>query len=247
MIDPDDVPDLTHLRQAVDDALEALMEDWSDAVGDQKEDLVEQVRALAATGDTAGLADLAVDSDDVAAILTAAMGELGAWAAADAATENGGEPVEPEESMLGEVAITTATLLAAELAVSASRAALAALGTGRTPNQVAEAVLDDLEDLSDAGARRQFGGALHGTVNAARLATFEAGPVGSLYAHEVNDSNTCVPCSHVDGRFLGTTDDLAQVLRSYPDGAFGGYILCLGGPACRGTIAGVWRPETEEE
>ena len=225
----------------MDAALDNLMVEWDAQTERQKADLVERVRTLVDDGDLAGLADLATSSDAAALLLADAMTELAHWAADQAAQENGGQPVEPEDGMLAEVAIVTAAALAAELAVSASRAALQAIGTGQAPAQVADRVSEYLAELSDAGARRQLGGNLHGAVNAARLATFEAGPVGSLYAHELNDRNTCVPCSQVDGRFLGTTEQIETVWLSYPEGAYGGYVLCQGGPACRGTVFGIWR------
>lgn len=225
----------------MDAALDNLMTDWDAEAVKQKADLVAQVRRLANAGDLAGLADLSVSSDAAALALADAMGQLAHWAADQAAQENGGEPAEPNGSLLDDVAIVTAAALAAELAVSASRAALSAIGTGQTPDQVADRVEEYLGELSDAGARRQLGGNLHGAINAARLATFEAGPVGALYAHEMNDRNTCVPCHQVNGRFLGTTNQIETVWLSYPEGAYGGYVLCQGGPACRGTVFGVWR------
>jgi hypothetical protein len=193
------------------------------------------------------LADLSTSSEEAAAVLAAAMADLAHYSADQAAQENKGDPVEPGPTLLETTAAVTAAALAAELAVSASRAALREVGTGLPARRVADNVREYLRGLSDAGARRQLGGTLHGALNSARLATFEAGPVGALYGHEVNDRNTCVPCSHVNGRFLGTTDAIETVWLSYPEGAYGGYVLCQGGPACRGTIFGVWRPETVEE
>ncbi len=66
-------------------------------------------------------------------------------------------------------------------------------------------------------------------------------------------TSTCKPCKEVNGRWLGNISDLDQterhprdrtgVLALYPDGAYGGYIFCLGGVYCRGTVTGVWRPK----
>jgi nitrate/TMAO reductase-like tetraheme cytochrome c subunit len=91
-------------------------------------------------------------------------------------------------------------------------------------------------------------------MNTARISTLRLAPEGALYAQEMNDRNTCRPCHEVDGRWLGNISDLAQasvhpqyrtgVLALYPDGAYGGYIHCLGGINCRGTVVGVWRPKT---
>jgi hypothetical protein len=196
--------------------------------------------------DLEGLAALATSSDDAAALLADAMAQLARYSADQASQENGGDPLTPPTNVLSGSAAVVASALAAELSVSASRAALRELGTGRPPSRVADAVRDWLNGLSDANARVQLGGALHGALNSARLTTFEHGPVGALYGHEVNDSNTCPPCREVNGRWLGNTDQMTTVVLSYPEGAYGGYVHCQGGSRCRGTIFGVWRQEGEQ-
>lgn len=202
---------------------------------------------LVTNGDLAGLADLSVNSDAAAALLADAMAQLAHYSADQASQENGGDPIEPHRSVLADSAAVIAAALAAELAVSASRSALRELGTGVPPRRVADAVRDYLNGLSMTNARIQIGGALHGALNSARIATFEHGPVGALYGHEVNDSNTCPPCREVNGRWLGNTDQMGTILLSYPEGAYGGYSHCEGGSRCRGTIFGVWRQEGEEQ
>lgn len=222
------------------------MPDYLDQVDQQKADLVQQVFDLVTNGDYAGLADLAVNSDGAAAVLVDSMAQLAHYSADQASQENSGDPVEPHLSTLRGSAAIVAAALAAELAVSASRAALRELGTGVPAQRVADGVRDWLNGLSDANIRIQLGGTLHGALNSARIATFENGPVGALYGHEVNDSNTCGPCRQVNGRWLGNTDQMATVLLSYPEGAYGGYVHCEGGSRCRGTIFGVWRQQGEE-
>lgn len=198
------------------------------------------------SGDLAGLADLATESSDAAAILEETMAQLAHYSADQASQENGGDPVEPHRSTLAASAAIVAAALAAELAVSARRAALREVGTDAPARRVADSVRDYLNGLSLANVPQQLGGALHGALNSARLATFEHGPVGALYAHEVNDINTCPPCRTVNGRWIGNTDQMSTVLLSYPEGAYGGYVHCQGGSKCRGTIFGVWRQQGEE-
>lgn len=53
--------------------------------------------------------------------------------------------------------------------------------------------------------------------------------------------HNCSPCKSVNGKWLGNTDQMDMVLASYPGGAYGGYVNCLGRERCRGTICGVWR------
>jgi hypothetical protein len=106
-------------------------------------------------------------------------------------------------------------LLGDELRITAARAALRT-GPDATPAEVAQAAQAALDALSDAGPTRELGGALHGSMNAARVATLRSAPAGAIYASEVNDRNTCKPCKQVDGRWLGNTDDLAQALTALP-------------------------------
>lgn len=238
---------MSYLKQAVQTALANILPEWENLRADQIDSLVEQVYQLATDNDLEAIATLGVDSADTAALLADAMQQIAHWAADQARQENGGQAVDPDQSDLGASATVVAAGLAAELAVSASRSALRELGTGMTARRVADSVRVYLNGLSMSSTEAQAGGALHGAVNSARLATFEAGPVGSLYGHEVNDANTCPPCSAVNGRFLGTTDNINTVLVSYPAGAYGGYVHCQGGSRCRGTIFGVWRQGAEEE
>lgn len=56
-----------------------------------------------------------------------------------------------------------------------------------------------------------------------------------VYASELLDSNTCAPCSRVDGREYAS---LEEALLDYP-GA-GGHVFCDGGQRCRGTLVYVW-------
>ncbi len=118
-------------------------------------------------------------------------------------------------------------------------------GPAAGADEVAQAASDALDALSNASTEKQLGGSLHGAVNAARVNTLRHAPEGAVYASEMNDKNTCVPCREVNGRWLGNVpSDMAQIERLYPAGAYGGYIDCLGGVNCRGTVVGVWRPKT---
>lgn len=56
-----------------------------------------------------------------------------------------------------------------------------------------------------------------------------------VYASEILDGSTCLPCSHVDGK---SYDSLAAAYEDYPNG--GQYKDCLGGDRCRGTVVAVF-------
>jgi hypothetical protein len=245
---PEQLPDVAHMATALAEALTNLGVQWEDLSAAQKQQLVDEVRAAAEHGQLTDLADLPVDSDATHAALTAAMVAIAAVASRQIVTEAAAQGVElavvhlPHGTFAPVAAVVT-RLLADELRITAARAALQT-GPDATPAEVADAVAKALNGLSDAGTTKQLGGTLHGAMNTARIATLRRAPEGAIYAQEMNDNNTCGPCHEVNGRWLGNIpSDLAQVEKSYPAGAYGGYINCLGGIRCRGTIVGVWRPK----
>ena len=84
-----------------------------------------------------------------------------------------------------------------------------------------------------------------GAQNRARIDTWRDGPIGSFYADEQLDGNTCANCRKINGRFICTTEDLSALDKMYRMyGHIGGYVDCEGGPRCRGTVTGAWRPKT---
>ena len=245
-LDPADLPDVSPLQDQWEQALDDLLTEWDQLTADQKAELVAAIRQIAEDGSLVDLATLQVDTGPASDALTAAMLTVAASAAARVVAEGDDQgvtvhPKTPRRAEFAAVAQVVAALLGHSLADSAAGAAMRANGPAATPDDIAEAVTEHLDTLTDAQARQQLGAALTGAQNAARTATLAAGPVGAIYSSEKNDSNTCGPCREVNGRWLGNTDDLAMVEKSYPAGAFGGYLHCKGGPRCRGTVVGVWR------
>lgn len=242
---PDD-PDLTHLQVAWRAALDRLLDQWTAITADQRAELRAQIIDAVDAGQLEALAAMHADSTAAAARLTDALEALAKVAAAQAVDEavaQGVDELTPTIPVgLSAVAATVAALLAADLAVAAGREALRIVTPDSTGEQVATAVVTELAQRSAAGTEAQLGGALTGAQNRARVETMASGPVGSLYATEVNDRNRCAPCSAVDGRFICTTEDLGPYERLYT--AMGGYVGCLGGVRCRGSVTGVWRPQT---
>lgn len=130
---------------------------------------------------------------------------------------------------------------------------------GMTVDDVAEALYQHGRTLSTGPLRDLARQAAHRAHSAGRVDTAEAigrrvaeptpGPddvplngreVARIYASELLDSNTCGPCSLVDGREYPTME-AARV--DYPHGQ---YVECEGGSRCRGTLVIVWSTEGAE-
>jgi len=242
---PEEV-DLTPVREAFDHALDVLLRDWSSITAAQYREVCDQVAAAINEDNVAALGSMTVSTADASAMLLDAMTALGAKQAAQVVKEGAAqgvsfEPVDPSAGELRPHAEVVAALLGTAVAMSAARSALQHFGEGRTGQQVADEVLVDLQALTDAQPKQLLGGALHGATNTARTGTLRRAPEAALYASEIMDTNTCGPCRDVDKKWLGNASDLEQVFKTYP---FGGYIGCLGGDRCRGTVVAIWRPAT---
>lgn len=242
---PDEV-DLTPVREAFDRALDELLRDWSTITAAQYREVCDQVAEAINNDNLAALGGMTVSTEDASAMLLDAMTALGSKQAAQVVREGAAqgvtvEAVDPTTTELQPHAEVVAALLGTAVAMSAARSALLHYGAGRTGQQVADEVLVDLQELTDAQPRQLLGGALHGATNTARVNTLRKGPEAALYSSEIMDTNTCKPCKEVDGKWLGNVSDIEQVFKTYP---FGGYIGCLGGDRCRGTVVAVWRPAT---
>lgn len=223
--------------------LAALLRDWDQATGEQRDRLADQIRAAVNNNDPGALANLVVSSSDLAGILLDALTEMSGDAADQVVAEAQAqgvsiEPAAPDGHALSVVAATTASLLIGSLANAAGREALRWLGYGRTGDEVAKATTEHLAGLSDAFTRANLGHALTRAQNMARAATLERA-VGvvkvKFYASEVLDGNTCKPCAKIDGKQLPSAD--AMIL------AYGGgpYLYCLGTIRCRGMAIGVFQ------
>jgi HK97 family phage portal protein len=249
---PADDIDLSEVQDDWDEILGQLLADWTSVTADQRDAAVEAVEAALVAGDVTALADIDLPWELGASLLAAAMAAIALRAARQVTTEAGRQGVPPEDiparvpptSTWKKPAKALAKLLARWMGTSAGAEALRVNGAGQTPAEVGDRVRAHLNELTDAYPRQVLGGALTGAQNAGRLETMRHGPVGALYASEQLDTNTCKNCRAVHGRWLGNTDDLSRLDQTYPQGAYGGYVDCLGGSRCRGTIVGVWRPKT---
>lgn len=241
------LPDLSKMQEDWDASLTKLLADF-DAINEKwTNDLLLQIREMAASGSLLQLLDLSLDSSSAAEMLEAAMVALNEGAAHKVVDEahDQGRDILPAYTRRNELSVLSQVImqqLAKEVALSAGREAVRVSGSATSPDEVAAAVRKHLEALSESRPRTQLGGALTAAQNSGRMATLLSAPEAAYYASEVLDKNTCEFCAAVNKRWLG--NDLSQALRLYPRA---GYIDCKGGIRCRGTIVAVWRPEQSNE
>lgn len=230
-------------RADMDDALAGLADGYAAVRAGVADDLVGQVVSLADDGDMQGLATLVADSAPGASVIAAAMAQLAAA---------GGKAVQAEAKAQGVHIPLPAPVPAAQLAkVAGARAALAAGYDARVAGQralqqvaaadgsvVGKAVRKTLEGLSASGVRDQLWAALQAAWNAGRFRVMEAAPASAgtavYYATEYLDDNTCTACVAEDGAEFA---DLAAARAVYVNG---GYVGCLAGLRCRGTVIALW-------
>lgn len=241
------LPDLASVKAAFAAALAALLLRWGPVKTAWTEQLTSQVQHAASGDDPTAFARLGVDSSQGAAVLADAMGAYASTAAAhvvaEAKTQGVVIPAQaaPVAQMQSQAAVT-AELLAAGLALSAGSEAQRVHRDGRDAGATAADVRAHLDGLTDDAPKRQLGYALHTVELGSRLATLLYSTDVRLYAAEMMDDHRCAPCREVDGTFLGTSGDHIKLDELYPNG---GYIGCLGGINCRGTVVGIWPREGE--
>jgi hypothetical protein len=247
-IDPRDI-DLDKVQRQFERRLDALLRDWDSITARQRDEIIDQVRAAITSNDIAALARLTVNTGAAQDALVSAMVDTALEAAEQMSREARGQgvridPVASDTQVFVDVAAAMVVLLGQGLTNSAGREALRQWSPGTSGDDVSKSVLEHLQELSDAFVKANLGSALTSAQNTGRLNTALSGPVAALYASERMDRNTCGPCSQVDGKWLGNTDDPdtpARVEEVYPNG---GYRYCEGGVRCRGTVVSVYRPAT---
>ena len=101
-------------------------------------------------------------------------------------------------------------------------------------DEIAKEVGAYIDALSDAFLRDRFNGAVTTAYNQGRVEVFDAGNATNVYSSELLDSNTCEACREIDGKEYESLDEAGL---DYPAG---GYVDCLGGDRCRGTLVAVY-------
>lgn len=241
--DPTDI----EVRAAVDfaavdanwvSAVDQLVASWKTIRAAQVTELHDKI--LAANGDLTELAKLeaTVDGGDVIAARLTQMAHTGAAEAVAEASRQGVAATLPDTAALaGELEARAGALeqlLSRALSGAVATKAVQLTGAQAEPATVAQEVVSYVDGLSDAYLTDQFGGALSAAQNTGRLAAMDHNGATSYYSSELLDTNTCEPCSEVDGTEYASADAAAV---DYPGG---GYFDCAGGPRCRGTVVAVY-------
>jgi hypothetical protein len=245
-IDPLDI-DLSAVQREFEHRLDQLLDAWQSITADQRDQILDQVRSAVTSNDIAALAHISVSTAAATEALTQAMLEM-ALAAAQQLVHEAREqdvrldPVASDSAGFHVLAGAMAALLAEGLTNAAGREAWRRWSPSTSGDVVSAAVKQHLESLSDTFLRDNLGSALTAAQNTGRLNTALSGPSAAVYASEQMDKRTCPPCAHVNGKWIGNSDDPeieSKVEAVYPNGAFRD---CEGGPRCRGTTVYVWRP-----
>lgn len=235
---------------AVDDLIEA----WQPIQEAQRAYIKTQVQEAVDADDMDRLTGMTVPTTDAANLLFGRMQRYaqGAGAAQQREAEAQGVDVPPwsldDEALtaaairdrLRQVATTTARLLGLGLVQSAVRRVSQLWGSG-SGEEIADQVDAHLAGLSDAQLREQVGAAITTAQNDGRVAVLNVAPQATYVSTEILDGSTCAPCREVDGKKYET---LAAARAAYPSG---GYVDCLGGSRCRGTLVAVWPQGGEQQ
>jgi hypothetical protein len=235
---------------ALDTAWQARLSDimatWQGIRSAQIDELADQVDQALRAGDLAALGSLSASTGQGTDALLLQMQLLVQTAATEAIAEAARQGVtitQPDLTALTDRLTARAAavdhLLASGLSNAATRQALLWASPDVDPAAAAQAVKEALNGLSDTYLSDQLGGALTAAQNTGRLAVFRSGGVKTVYASELLDANTCVNCKAEDGKQFA---DLMAAEQDYPTG---GYVECLGGPRCRGTLVATF--ETEQD
>lgn len=240
--------DLSPVKTAFAAALAALLLRFGPVKKSWTDQLTSQVRRAAQEGDVPAFARLGVDSTQAQAVIADAMVSYAAVAAGHVVDEAAaqGATVTPQpvsQPTLADQAAVTAELLALSLALSAGNEARRVHHPDRPAADTAGDVEAHLDSLTDAVPKAQLGYSLHTAELSGRLGTLLYTSGVALYASEHMDDHLCTACRDIDGTLLGVSGgDVSKVEMLYPNG---GYIGCLGGINCRGTVVGVWPREGE--
>lgn len=239
--------DLTAVQRDWEQRLDDLIANWGDITARQRDQIVDRVRSAITSNDLAALAALSVSVAEATAALTEAMTQMALSATQQYSREAAEQdvridPVASDSAVFEALAGVTTALLAEGLTNAAGREALRRWSPTTSGDDVSAAVRTYLESLSDSFVRDQLGGALSSAQSTGRVNTMLAGPSAALYASEMLDKRTCPPCSAVNGRWIGNTDDpdiAAKIEAVYPNG---NYRDCEGGVRCRGQVVAIYRP-----
>jgi hypothetical protein len=193
-----------------------------------------------ANGDMTILAELDVEpfSADVIHSRLMQVASLAAGLHVEEANRQGVTIPRPDTDLLKAALMNRAeavdSILANDLAQRASRNAVRLSGGALAPDEVAAAVVGDLNSRSDAYTREILGGAVQQAINDGRGLVMSRSNPSRIYASELLDNNTCPKCVGKDGTEY---ESVTSAARDYPSG---GYKDCEGREKCRGVLVAVY-------
>lgn len=230
--------DFPALEQQFTAAQTDVVAEWKKVQTKQIAELTDAIKNAETLDDLANLTATPGGGDMLAEFLAEQADEAAELALTEAKAQ-GVTILKPDltdaAELLADRAAATETLMAKSLSETAGRQAIQrAAGGAMTMTEVSQQVQVHLMGLSDAYLEEQLGGALQQAVNTGRRAIIDAGDATEIYASELLDTNTCETCMEKDGEQY---DTLAAAESDYPTG---GYLDCLGGPRCRGTLVAVY-------
>lgn len=234
--------DFEALQATYEQAHGELTATWRGVQTAQIADLVTQVAAATTVAQLAVVTPQVLGAAAIAAILAPVL-EHGAQSALDEAAAQGATLAMPDltdmHAQLAAAAGGVAQLLSTALGQSAASKAVALWGGGLDSVAIGEQVHAHLEGLTGAVADYEFAGLVSRAQNEGRFAAMAGAPGGTeFYSSELNDTNTCEPCEHEDDHHFSS---LTAARLDYPAG---GYVGCLGGNRCRGTIVAVYAEDS---
>lgn len=220
-----------------------LIAAWkADVAPNLQQSLYDAIEALVDAGDIAGLGALTLPAgmgiDTLVEHMTAAAIAGVDQAHAEAASQGVAivKPEAPADRLAGRAAAIDG-IMSRSLADVGSRVALLHTGDTATGAEVAQAVRDHIEGLSDTYLNDMLGNAVTTATNDGRTEVMSQAPA-TFYASELLDESTCDECEAIDGTEYGSLDEADA---DYPAGGYGD---CAGGPRCRGTLVAVYEEGT---
>lgn len=237
-------PDPAAHQAAWEQARADVLAQWPQLAQPMVDDLSQQAADATGSGDVAALATIAVSAPVLATLVAALTPSLTALAAASAghvvaeALGQGVKVRKPRQAgadHAAQVAEVTAGLIANAYTQAATRKAMqVATGTVDEVHAAVNAALTDIGTSAAGLVWDNVGAGLTAAQNAGRAAVFAANKPTGLIAVETLDTNTCKPCSEIDGHVFA---DQAEADAAYPVG----YSGCLGGLRCRGYVHATWK------
>lgn len=233
-----DFPEIDNRWQ---DALANLLREWKSVTRAQTDALVAQVETAQTPRDLAALSAPGLGADILASSMHSIIDVGERLARIEAATQNVRLPQADTAALKTEATLRAQavdSLLAKNIAQSATAKALQVSETGGGGPEIAAAVRAHLDGLTGSYAQDRLGGALTQAQNAGRAAVMAQGPDGTkFYASEILDANTCAACADEDGAEFAT---IQEAQSDYPAG---GFADCLGGDRCRGALVAIYGEE----